>query len=100
MHSVEWAETRNIHPQSTCGWSRQGLPAGAGPIRLRSQRQATEIPEVLFGSHSDDDLVRDMAGLVTSLCARALRASSGCPPGARAVEVATSGAGTGGGHDG
>ncbi len=48
----------------------------------------------------DDDLVRDMTELMTSLCARLYGRRSAAHRAAQAVEVATSGAGAGGGHDG
>ncbi|MHB1721258.1 MAG: IS607 family transposase [Acidimicrobiales bacterium] len=47
----------------------------------------------------DDDLVRDMTELMTSLCARLYGRRSAAHRAAKAVEVATSGAGSGGGHD-
>lgn len=47
----------------------------------------------------DDDLVREMSELMTSLCARLYGRRSAAHRAAKAVEVATSGAGSGGGHD-
>jgi predicted site-specific integrase-resolvase len=48
----------------------------------------------------DDDLVRDMTELMTSLCARLYARRSASHRAAKAVEVATSGTGAGSGHDG
>jgi len=48
----------------------------------------------------DDDLVRDMTELMTSLCARLYGRRSAAHRAAQAVEVATSGTEAGGVHDG
>jgi predicted site-specific integrase-resolvase len=51
---------------------------------------------VVDGAEVDDDLVRDMTDLLTSLCARLYGRRSAVHRAAKAVEVATGGDG----HDG
>ena len=54
---------------------------------------------VVDDAELDDDLVRDMTELMTSLCARLYGRRSAAHRAAKAIEVATVGPGPGGGHD-
>ena len=55
---------------------------------------------VVDDAEVDDDLVRDMTELMTSLCARLYGRRSAAYRAARAIEVATDAAGSGGGSNG
>lgn len=55
---------------------------------------------VIDDAEVDDDLVRDMTELMTSLCARLYGRRLAAHRAAKAVEMATSGTGAGGDHDG